>query len=299
MRFNERSLSNDFCTPFTAAPFAGYETMGLTNEPGTLQRELARRNVEPARLTHAENHLLGMAARQLRGPIGNIRSCSENLMNNAASTLTAEQRDFVQIICDSSDSMLRLINDLLDISKIEAGELSLDPSTTDLVELVKHILGPHAVIAEHKHIRLEFTHDEMIPEMSIDGPKMEQVLNNLISNAIKFSHPNTVTCVSLTLADEGVYLRVKDQGQGIPAHEVETLFKPFQRTSVRSTGGETSTGLGLAIVNRIVQGHGGVITVTSEVGSGTEFTVLLPAALVAGRHTVRYAHRRNEVLTPR
>jgi signal transduction histidine kinase len=273
--------------------------MGLTDEPGALQRELARRNVEPANLTQAENHLLSMAARRLRGPIGNIKSESEVLMNDAACTLTAEQRDFVQIICDSSESMLRLINDLLDISRIEAGDLSLDPTTTDLVKLVKQILGPLALIAEHKHIRLEFTHDEMIPELSIDGPKMEQVLNNLISNAIKFSHPGTVTCVSLTLADEGVYLRVRDQGQGIPAHEVETLFKPFQRTSVRSTGGESSTGLGLAIVQRIVQGHGGVITVTSEVGRGTEVIVLLPAALVAGGQKVRYAHRRNGVLSPR
>ena len=123
--------------------------------------------------------------------------------------------------------------------------------------------------------------------MLIDGQKMEQVLNNLVSNAIKFSYPNTITRVSLALAEEGVYLRVKDEGQGIPASEVPTLFRPFQRTSVRTTGGESSTGLGLAIVKRIVERHGGVITVTSEVGSGTEVSVLLPAALVAERRHVR------------
>jgi signal transduction histidine kinase len=93
--------------------------------------------------------------------------------------------------------------------------------------------------------------------------------------------------VSLTLAEDGVSLRVKDQGQGIPASEVETLFKPFQRISVRTTGGESSTGLGLAIVNRIVQDHGAVITVTSEVGRGSEFSVLLPPALIAKRRHVR------------
>ena len=234
-----------------------------------------------------QSRLLGTAARHLRGPIGRIKSCSETLMDGPGGTLTAEQRTFVKIICDSSDSMLRMVNDLLVFSTLETGDLPLDPRTTDLVELVAHSLRPHAVIAEHKHIRLEFTHDHVIPEMLIDGQKMEQVLNNLVSNAIKFSYPNTITRVSLALAEEGVYLRVKDEGQGIPASEVPTLFRPFQRTSVRTTGGESSTGLGLAIVKRIVERHGGVITVTSEVGSGTEVSVLLPAALVAERRHVR------------
>ena len=245
------------------------------------------KNHEEANPTKAQNQLLGMAARHLRGPIGKLRSCSEFLIEDTAGTLTVEQRTFVKVIYDSSDSMLRMINDLVVFSRIETGALPLDPQPTDLVALITHSLGPHAVIAEHKHIRLEFTHDEAIPELLIDGPKMEQVLNNLVANAIKFSHPNTTTFVSLTLAEEGVCLRVKDEGQGIPASEVETLFKPFQRTSVRSTGGESSTGLGLAIVKRIVEAHGCVITVTSEVGIGTEFCVLLPAVLVAERRHLR------------
>jgi signal transduction histidine kinase len=241
-------------------------------------------------MSKTKNKLLGMAANDLRGPIGIIRSCSELLKEDAAGTLTEQHRRFAQIIYDSSESMLRIINDMLDISKIEAGHLSLDPRATDLIKLVEHSLGPLALIAERKQIRLEFTHDEMIPDLLIDGPKMEQVLNNLVSNAIKFSHSNTTTLVSLTLTEEGVYLRVKDEGQGIPASEVETLFKPSQQTSVRTTGGESSTGLGLAIVKRIVQGHGGAITVTSDVGSGTEFSVLLPAVLVAEGQNVQDAH---------
>jgi signal transduction histidine kinase len=248
---------------------------------------IIKKDYEQLNPSRAQNRLLGMAARQIRGPIGKLRSCSEFLIEDAAGTLTPEQQTFVKVIYDSSESMLRMINDLVVFSTLETGDLPLDPRATDLVELVTHSLGPQAVIAGHKHITLEFTHDEAIPDLWIDGPKMEQVLNNLVSNAIKFSHPNTTTLVSLTLAEDGVCLRVKDQGQGIPASEVETLFKPFQRISVRTTGGESSTGLGLAIVNRIVQDHGGVMTVTSDVGRGSEFSVLLPAALVAKRRHVR------------
>ncbi|MEO8450317.1 MAG: ATP-binding protein, partial [Gemmatimonadota bacterium] len=105
-----------------------------------------------------------------------------------------------------------------------------------------------------------------------------QVLNNLISNAIKFSHAGTTVDVRLAREPGSAVVSVQDHGQGIPAAELGRLFQPFSTASVRGTAGETSTGLGLAIVRRIVEGHGGIIGVESEVGRGSTFTFTLPAA---------------------
>lgn len=117
-----------------------------------------------------------------------------------------------------------------------------------------------------------------MPEVAIDRGKIEQVLNNLIGNAVKFSHPGRAVHVSITAADGIATVAVRDQGQGMPEADLSKLFKPFSKTSVQSTGGEQSTGLGLAIVRNIVEGHGGRIWVESEVGRGSTFSFTLPLA---------------------
>jgi signal transduction histidine kinase len=119
-------------------------------------------------------------------------------------------------------------------------------------------------------------HDSVIPFMMIDKAKIEQVLNNLITNAVKFSNPGSSVEMRLTKSGEDVVLSVTDHGLGIPPQELDKLFKPFQRTSVRSTGGEESTGLGLAIVRKVVVGHAGKVWVDSEVGKGSTFYASLP-----------------------
>ena len=112
--------------------------------------------------------------------------------------------------------------------------------------------------------------------MTIDGPKIEQVLDNLLTNAAKFSNPGTRVKVTVRREDGTIRIAVADQGLGIPAPELAKLFEPFSRTSVKSTSGEKSTGLGLLIARRIVESHKGKISVQSEVGKGSTFTVVLP-----------------------
>lgn len=177
--------------------------------------------------------------------------------------------------------MLRLVDDLLDIAKIESGKLELDLQPADLVTLVDRSVILNRVLAERKQIELYFASDDGIPTVMLDVSKIEQVLNNLINNAIKFSYPESTIQVCVARAEDRVVISVADQGQGIPADERETLFQPFVRTSVRSTQGEKSTGLGLAIVKSIASGHGGEIWVESEVGHGTTFYVALPVDRVA------------------
>jgi signal transduction histidine kinase len=132
------------------------------------------------------------------------------------------------------------------------------------------------VLATRKHITVEVDAPRALPPIPLDAGKIEQVLNNLISNAVKFSHRGTRVRVRLACAPEAVTVGVLDQGQGIPAADLTKLFQPFSKTSVQTTAGEQSTGLGLAIVRRIVEGHGGRIWVESEVGRGSEFSFTLP-----------------------
>jgi signal transduction histidine kinase len=134
------------------------------------------------------------------------------------------------------------------------------------------------MLAEKKGIRLAFAPECGLPPVILDRQKIEQVLNNLVSNALKFSLPGSMVRVSASRVNGSVVVTVGDRGPGIPSEELDRLFKPFSRTSVRSTAGERSTGLGLAISRKIVEAHGGRIWAESEVGMGSTFSFSLPVS---------------------
>jgi len=134
----------------------------------------------------------------------------------------------------------------------------------------------NSVLAAKKGIDIFFKPPSKLPELTFDENKIEQVLNNLIGNAVKFSHRGTRVFVRLESTAYEVTVSIEDEGQGIPVADLTKLFKPFSKASVRTTGGEQSTGLGLAIVRRIIEGHGGRVWVESEVGKGSTFSFTLP-----------------------
>ena len=252
------------------------EITNLNNNLVNLQRELTRKNIELERLNALKNKFLGMAAHDLRNPIGVIMGFSDYLLENLENKLSEDQIKMLNTIQHSSEFMLHLLEDLLDIAAIESGKLLLVLQKTDLQKLVVENANLNAVIAAKKNIHIQVETHGSIPEVKIDVNKIEQVMNNLISNAIKYSIPETLIQVNISLDDGFIIVAVTDQGQGIPTDEMEKLFKPFQRTSVRATGGEKSTGLGLSIVRNIVIGHGGNIWVKSMVGEGSTFFFSLP-----------------------
>ncbi|MBV5323507.1 HAMP domain-containing histidine kinase [bacterium] len=240
----------------------------VNNDLANLQREMSKANVALAALNEQKNRFLGMAAHDLRTPIGTILIYSEFLETEAADRLDEEQRSFVKIIRDSSQFMLNMIDDLLDVSVIESGQLRLERQPEDIASLIGRVIVPLRALAIKKKIALLFSPSEIpLPAISIDVGKIEQVLNNLVGNAVKYSHVNTLIRISAVIGDGEIRVSVSDQGQGIPKEELTRLFQPFSKTSVRSTGDEKSTGLGLAITRHIVE---------SEVGRGTTFTFTLP-----------------------
>jgi signal transduction histidine kinase len=259
------------------------ELSHLNNELATTQRELAKKNVELARLNEQKNQFLGIAAHDLRNPLEVILTYSEFLLEDTAAVLGPEQTGLIHTIRSSSEFMLRLVEDLLDVTRIEAGRLELDLVPADLPAIVAANVGRNRVLAAKKGIEISLQSQGEIPRMKLDVAKIEQVLDNLIGNAVKFSSPGSPVDVRLDRDEdrdgERVILSVRDRGPGISAEVLSHLFEPFSRAHVRGTSGEKGAGLGLAIVQRIVTGHGGEIRVESEPGKGATFRVCLPLSL--------------------
>lgn len=241
-----------------------------------MHRELADKNEELQQAIATQNSFIGMAAHDMRNPLSVMLGYSQLLLDGVLGPLTSTQPKVVGSILKASESLLQLVNELLEISELESGNLRLELVDTDLPALVRHAVEMNGFLAKNKEIRITDELDSIGP-LKLDPSKIDQVLNNLLSNAAKFSHRGTEIKVRLKRGEEGgAILSVTDQGQGIPKEEQVNLFTPFQRTSVRGTAGEKSTGLGLAIVKRIVEGHGAIISLESEPGKGSTFTVTFP-----------------------
>lgn len=248
----------------------------LNNELVNLQREMSKKNAELERLNEMKNQFLGMAAHDLRNPLGIIMSFADFLEEETKDKLEEEHRKFLHIISTSAEFLLKMIEDLLDVSKIEAGKLSLNTEPTDLIELAGKNIKLNNALSAKKDISIQFDYNQKPLLLNIDSPKMEQVLNNLLTNAVKFSHPGSKVYVTITAKNKSVLVEVRDEGVGIPSGKTETIFHPFGNATSKGTAGEKSTGLGLFIVKNIIEGHGGKISVESEPENGSRFYFELP-----------------------
>jgi signal transduction histidine kinase len=224
----------------------------------------------------AKNRFLGMAAHDLRNPLASIRGLAEFLRDGTVGPLTPEQHDLVDSIHEASQSMFDLVNELLDVSVIEAGELQLHFEPVSLADLVEKAIQLGNIQAARKRTRIVFTEGEPPPPVTADPQKIKQVVENLLSNAVKFSPPGAIVTVQTSSDRDGCSFSVRDQGPGIPEDERHKLFQDFGRTSVLPTAGEKSTGLGLAICRKIIDAHHGVIGATNLPGGGSEFKFSLP-----------------------
>lgn len=226
----------------------------------------------------AKQRLLCMAAHDLRNPLVSIRALTTLLRAETAGPVTSGQRELLETINDASQSMLDLVNDMLDVSVVAAGEMRLTPRPTSLAQAVAASVRLNEATAAQKGSQVVLQPGTLPPVLVLDEPKIRQVLNNLLGNAIKFSPPgSTITVVTARTAHECM-VAVRDQGPGVPEQERARLFKDFSRGSARPTGGESSTGLGLAICHRIMQAHAGAITVHNLPEGGAEFRIILPVA---------------------
>jgi signal transduction histidine kinase len=276
IRALEKAQHQNQNEPNNSASYFLDELSRLNNELVDTQRELTKKNIELEELNKLKNKFLGMAAHDLRNPLGHIIHYSE-FLEEEKSSFNEEQIEFLTEIKASSWFMLNLITELLDISAIESGKVNLKYESVDLVALINRTIHLNRSIADKKEIKLHLKSNKESIELALDRGKIEQVITNLITNAIKYSYCGSEVFVEINLSANGeTVTSVKDNGQGIPEKELNLLFKPFQKTSIRSTNGEKSTGLGLFIVKRIVEAHNGKIWVESLFGKGSTFYFSLP-----------------------
>lgn len=239
----------------------------------TLENRVKKRTAALRKINKEKDYMIGMVAHDLRGPLGNIKTCYDLITDDITDTPAIEQ--YLEIIDEVVEKSLHLINDLLDVSAIETGQLELKKTEVPLEEFLEKVIRLNKRTAENKGIKLELQHDGT-DLWVFDSQRIEQVLDNLLGNAFKYSHKNTK--VKLVVKSEKALLKfqVIDQGQGIKEEYMSKLFSAFQKTSTLPTGSEQSNGLGLSICKRIVELHGGVIEAQSEYGEGSCFSFSLP-----------------------
>lgn len=229
----------------------------------------------------AKNRIIGIASHDLRNPIASIRGLSEFL--DQAGPLTTDQKEIATTIQTTSDSMLHLVDELLDLSVIESGEERSERAPCSIYEIVSSSLNVYQFTANKKTIKLVLDDEGSIPELLLlDKMQFRRLIDNVLSNAVKYSPTDTAVSVLMKAESTSLKIIVDDEGPGIPEDEMHKLFTDFGKTSVQPTGNETSTGLGLSICKKIIESHQGNITAENrEGGTGARFIIELNAEELA------------------
>jgi signal transduction histidine kinase len=234
-------------------------------------------SIQKWEIEQERDQLLGIAAHELRNPISVILGYTEMLLdyNEINEEIKSE---FIGIIRERANHILNIINELLDITRIEKGIVSIKKKSADLVDVAKRTVENFKYIADKKKIKVVFhsSSGELFKEF--DSTRIEEVLSNFIDNAIKYSPANTKVTVEVNNINNKAVIKIEDQGLGIKEQELKFLFNLFssKKISTLPTGDESRTGLGLAICKKVIDAHGGEILVESKIGKGTTFIIMLP-----------------------
>jgi signal transduction histidine kinase len=259
----------------THSTYELYEELArMNNDLATAQRELARTVDQLQRLNSYKDELLGVAAHDLRNPLAANAAFITFLLQDT-SAMSADNLVLLERLRANSQYMLRLVDDVLDFSAIEAGHVRLHLEPSELAPLVQSVVATMSILADAKQVELRYSTDSDVPPLKLDRIKISQVVQNVIANAVQYSPAGSPVDVRLRGEAGFAVLEVEDRGPGISQDELPNLFKPFTRLSTVKLAKQRSVGLGLAITRRLVEAHGGTISVQSEVGRGSVFVIRL------------------------
>ncbi|MCD4807196.1 MAG: PAS domain-containing protein [Methanococcoides sp.] len=243
-----------------------------------IQAKLA---AEVANKTKSE--FLANMSHELRTPLNSVIGFSEMLASKKFGALNEKQERYVKNISSSGSHLLGLINDILNLSKVESGKMELYYETFPVNEIITNVVTLLNPLAIEKSLEITIDIDERLSLITADKTKIKQILYNLLSNAIKFTDEKGTISIKAILDDELVQIRIKDSGIGIDKKDIEKLFQTFQQIDSAASRNYQGTGLGLALVKSFVEMHGGNIWVDSEKGKGSVFTFTIPVEGVLGQ----------------
>jgi PAS domain S-box-containing protein len=225
-----------------------------------------------------KDEFVSIVSHELRTPLTSIRGSVQLVLDEADSVPDPEHRKLLQIALNNCERLVRIINDILDVSKIESGNLSLRRKPVHVAEIVRQSIDVVASPAANASVKLEVSVPANIRPVMVDPDRIVQAMVNLLSNAVKFAPPNSTVTTTVTGSEHMVTIAVADHGEGIAPENLNRLFRKFQQVDSSSSRRKGGTGLGLAITKALVEQHGGRIFVDSELHKGTRFSFTLPTA---------------------
>jgi PAS domain S-box-containing protein len=244
-------------------------------------QELVLQNQRIAEASRMKSEFLANMSHELRTPLNSIIGFSELLHDGEVSRDSPNYRTFVGHILQSGRHLLQLINDVLDLAKVESGKIEFRPEAVSLTRLVDDVCAVLRNVAEERRIKLEWHVESELDEATLDPARFKQVLYNYVSNALKFTEAQGVVTIQVRSESTDAFrIEVSDTGVGIAARDLQRLFTEFQQLDAGRSKRHGGTGLGLALTRRIVEAQGGWVGVTSSVGAGSMFFAVLPR-----RHT--------------
>lgn len=226
----------------------------------------------------AKSEFVSTVSHELRTPMTSIKGYADLLMMGAVGALTNKQQDFLSIIKDNADRLTALVNELLDISRIESGRVELSHSTMNVEDITSRVLTTMKNRAKEKDLILQRDIPPDLPNVSADADRVIQILTNLVANACQYTPSSGEIVVSARACDEKVHVRVQDTGIGIAPEDLDKVFDRFFRADDALVQEVSGTGLGLSIVKSLVEMHGEQIGVESKLGKGSTFTFTLAIA---------------------
>ncbi|MFT5142803.1 MAG: signal transduction histidine kinase/ligand-binding sensor domain-containing protein [Rhodothermales bacterium] len=269
---------------YVAKPFSARELLArvgnlirVQDQKNSLERlntDLLSSNAALRQASEMKSQLLSIASHDMKNPLTAIREFARILREESDQT---HQLELLDMIFDSSNDMLSLISQLLDSAALEGGSMHVTRTLTDMVDLAERVVERNVRIADRKGQVIHTTMgDPQACSVPVDGERLREAMDNLVSNAIKYSPLQSSIYVSVKRRTNDVIFSVRDEGPGLTAEDQEKIFGKFQKLSARPTGGETSTGLGLSIVKQVVELHGGRVTADCAETKGSIFTFAIP-----------------------